>query len=85
MTAHLSTWQLPKQDSCQTKRHCHSFIVPLTCLLYLSPLIKSLYMFMQYLLFSFFPSIWCKASIYLVIIVNNYAYFSDLQADIAVV
>ena len=41
-TAHLSTWQRPKQDSCLT----NSFIVPLTCYLYLSHLIKSLYMFM---------------------------------------
>ena len=40
--AHLSTWQRPKQDSCLT----NSFIVPLTCYLYLSHLIKSLYMFM---------------------------------------
>ena len=41
-TAHLSTWQRLKQDSCLT----NSFIVPLTCYLYLSHLIKSLYMFM---------------------------------------
>ena len=29
LTAHLSTWQRPKQDSCLT----NSFIVPLTCYL----------------------------------------------------
>ena len=29
-TAHLSTWQPPKQDSCQTNNPLHSFIVPFT-------------------------------------------------------
>ena len=30
-TAHLSTWQRPKQDSCLTNSSLHCFIVPLTC------------------------------------------------------
>ena len=30
-TAHLSTWQRPKQNSCLTNSSLHSFIVPLTC------------------------------------------------------
>ena len=29
-TAHLSTWQRPKQDSCLTNSSLHCFIVPLT-------------------------------------------------------
>ena len=54
-TAHLSTWQRPKQDSCLT----NCFIVPLTCYLYLSHLIKSLYMFM--LCFANYMYIWREA------------------------
>ena len=30
-TAHLSTWQFPKQDSYLTNSSLHCFIVPLTC------------------------------------------------------
>ena len=30
-TAHLSTWQRPKQDSWLTNSSLHCFIVPLTC------------------------------------------------------
>ena len=30
-TAHLSTWQRPKQDSCLANNSIHCFIVPLTC------------------------------------------------------
>ena len=30
-TAHLSTWQRPKQDSWLTNSFLHCFIVPLTC------------------------------------------------------
>ena len=40
------TWQRPKQDSWLTNSSLHCFIVPLTCSLYLSDLIKYLYIFM---------------------------------------
>ena len=57
-TAHLSTWQRPKQDSCLT----NSFIVPLICYLYISHLIKSLYMFMLcFAIYMYIVYIWREA------------------------